>query len=73
MSKPALGPSDGTAFAEKIIKHLFNYISGPGFVSGSGTSLSPDSIVPMNLIMRWYRNFLLKVRAGEVGFLDSQE
>lgn len=71
MSKPAPGPSDGAALAEKIVKHLFNYISG--FVSGSGTSLSPDSMVPMNLIARWYESFLSKVRAGGVGFLDRQE
>ena len=71
MSKPAPGPSDVAALAEKIVKHLFNYISG--FVSGSGTSLSPDSMVPMNVITRWYDNFLLKVRAGGAGFLDRQE
>jgi hypothetical protein len=71
MSKPAPGPSDGAALAEKIVKHLFNYISG--FVSGSGTSLSPDSMVPMNVIARWYESFLSKVRAGGVGFLDRLE
>lgn len=71
MAKPSPGPSDGAALAEKIVKHLFNYISG--FVSGSGSSLSPDSMVPMNLIARWYENFLSKIRAGGVGFLDRQE
>lgn len=71
MTKPAPGPSDGAVLAEKIVKHLFNYISG--FVSGSGTSLSPDSMVPMNLIARWYESFLSKIRAGGVGFLDRQE
>ena len=71
MPKPALGPSDGAALAEKIVKHLFNYISG--FVSGSGTSLSPDNMVPMYLIVRWYESFLSKIRAGGVGFLDRQE
>ncbi len=71
MSRPVPGPSDGAALAEKIVKHLFNYISG--FVSGSGTSLSPDSMVPMGLIARWYESFLSKVRVGGVGFLDRQE
>jgi len=71
MSKPAPGPSDGAAFAEKIVKHLFNYISG--FVLGSGTELAPDGMVPMNVIARWYESFLSKVRAGGVGFLDWQE
>jgi protein Hikeshi len=66
---PAL--SDATLLAEKIVKHLFNYVSG--FVSGSGSSLSPDSMVPMSLIARWYESFLSKARAGGVGFLDRQE
>jgi protein Hikeshi len=68
-STPAL--SDVTILAEKIVKHLFNFVSG--FVSGSGTSLSPESMVPMSLIARWYESFLAKARAGGVGFLDRQE
>ena len=71
VSNVASGPSGGAVLAEKIAKHLFNYISG--FVSGSSTSLSPDSMVPMNVIARWYESFLSKVRAGGVGFLDRQE
>ncbi len=70
-SKPTPALSDATGLAEKIVKHLFNFISG--FVSGSGTSLSPDSMVPMSLIARWYESFLAKARAGGVGFLDRQE
>jgi hypothetical protein len=69
--KPVPASSDGAILAEKIIKHLFNYISG--FVSGSGTSFSPESMVPMSVIARWYESFLSKVRAGGIGFLDRQE
>ena len=71
MSRPAPAPSDGVILAEKVVKHLFNYVSG--FVSGAGTSLSPESIVPMNVIARWYESFLSKVRAGGIGFLDRQD
>jgi protein Hikeshi len=71
MSRPAPAPLDGVILAEKIVKHLFNYVSG--FVSGAGTSLSPESIVPMNVIARWYESFLSKVRAGGIGFLDRQD
>ena len=72
MAKPVPAPSDGAILAERIIKHLFNYVSG--FVSGSsGASLSPDSMVPMSLIARWYESFLSKVRAGGIGFLERQE
>jgi protein Hikeshi len=63
--------SDATILAEKIVKHLLNFVSG--FVSGSGTSLSPESMVPMSLIAKWYESFLVKARAGGVGFLDRQE
>ena len=70
-SKPVPAPSDGVALAEKIVKHMLNYISG--FVSGSGTSLSQESMVPMSLIARWYESFLSKIRAGGIGFLDRQE
>jgi len=71
VSKPVPTASDGGILAEKIVKHLFNYVSG--FVSGSGTSFSPDSVVPMRVIARWYESFLSKVRAGGIGFLDRQE
>jgi len=70
-SKPAPASSDGVILAEKIVKHMLNYISG--FVSGSGTSLSQESMVPMSLIARWYESFLSKIRAGGIGFLDRQE
>ena len=70
-SKAAPTPSDGVILAEKIVKHMLNYVSG--FVSGSGTSLSQESMVPMSLIARWYDSFLSKIRAGGIGFLDKQE
>jgi protein Hikeshi len=71
VSKPTPALSDTMILAEKIVKHLFNYVSG--FVSGSSNSISPDSMVPMSLIARWYESFLSKARAGGVGFLDRQE
>jgi protein Hikeshi len=71
MSRPAPAPSDGVVLAEKVVKHLFNYVSG--FVSGSGTGLAPESMVPMNVIARWYESFLSKIRAGGIGFLDRQD
>lgn len=58
---------DPTALAEKIVRHLFNYISG--FVDG-GRGPQPESLIPMNIIAKWYDNFLGKVRAGGIGFLE---
>ncbi|TFK53251.1 DUF775-domain-containing protein [Heliocybe sulcata] len=63
------GLGDPTVLAEKVVKHLFNYVSG--FVGGSG--VTPDSAVPMGMIARWYESFVGKVRAGGVGFLENVE
>ncbi|KAI0320402.1 DUF775-domain-containing protein [Amylostereum chailletii] len=63
--------ADPTLLAEKVVKHLFNYVSG--FVSGSGSSITPESVVPMGLIAKWYESFITKVKANGAGFLDRQE
>jgi protein Hikeshi len=56
---------DPTVLAERIVKHLFNYVSG--FVGGGVT---PESAVPMSVIAKWYDSFMSKVRARGVGFLE---
>jgi len=60
---------DPTLLAERVVKHLFNYISG---FSGGG-ALSPDMGIPMSVVAKWYENFLAKVRAGGVGFLERED
>lgn len=63
--------AEATSMAEKIVKNLFNYISG--FV-GSGTpGVNAQTTVPMNLIAQWYQNFNRKVANGGVGFLDRED
>lgn len=57
---------DPGVLAERIVKHLFNYVSG--FVGGSG--VTPELAVPMNIIAKWYESFMGKVRAGGIGFLE---
>ena len=57
---------DPTVLAERIVKHLFNYLSG--FAGGGG--VTPESVVPMNIIAKWYDIFLSKMRAGGIGFLE---
>ena len=64
-------PNDSTLLAEKIVRHLFNYLSS--FTSSTGTSLTPDSIVPLGIITRWYESFLTKVRSGGISFLDRED
>lgn len=58
---------DPTLLAERIVKHLFNYVSG---FAGGGGGVTPDFAVPMSIIAKWYDSFLSKVRAGGVGFLE---
>ncbi|PPR03367.1 hypothetical protein CVT24_012492 [Panaeolus cyanescens] len=62
------GLSDPTVLAEKIVKHMVNYVSG--FLEGG---VNPNAPVPMSLIAKWYETFLNKVRAGGVGFLERGE
>ncbi|KII91494.1 hypothetical protein PLICRDRAFT_38256 [Plicaturopsis crispa FD-325 SS-3] len=67
--RPGSDPSkDPTLLAERIVKHLFNYISG--FVPGG--TVSPDAMIPMSVLARWYDSFLGKVRAGGIGFLSRE-
>lgn len=58
---------DPTILAERIAKHLFNYISG--FVGGGG-GVTPELAVPMSVVAKWYETFMGKVRAGGTGFLE---
>ncbi|CAE6422894.1 unnamed protein product [Rhizoctonia solani] len=64
------GLTDPSVLAERIVKHMFTYLSS--FVSDPG-SLSSDTVVPLNIIRRWYDNFLTKIRSGGVSFLENQE
>ncbi|KAF9224723.1 DUF775-domain-containing protein [Gyrodon lividus] len=66
MSVTPVKPADPSALAEKIAKHLFNYVSG--FVPSGG--VGPDSMVSMSVIARWYESFVSKLRAGGTGFLE---
>jgi hypothetical protein len=54
--------------AERIVKHLINYISG---FMGSG--LGPEVVLPMSVIIKWYESFLSKVKAGGIGFLERED
>ena len=67
----ASATTDPTVLAEKIVKNLFNYVSG--FVGGNGQSITPDSAVPMGLLAKWYEGFVLKVKSNGASFLDNQE
>ncbi len=59
---------DSPILAERIVKHLLNYISG--FL---GNGLAPEVMVPMGLIAKWYESFLAKIKAGGIGFLERGE
>jgi len=61
---------DPTVLGEKIVKHLFNYISS--FATG-GEGLTPDTYIPLGAIAKWYDNFLGKVKASGIGFLERED
>lgn len=61
---------DPTALGEKIVKHLFNYISS--FATG-GEGLTPDTYIPLGAITKWYDSFLGKVKASGIGFLERDD
>lgn len=64
------GPSnaiDPTVIAERTVKHLFNYVSG--FVNGVGENV----LVPMSVFIKWYENFINKIRMGGTSFLEREE
>ncbi|KAF8585633.1 hypothetical protein K439DRAFT_1632457 [Ramaria rubella] len=60
--------TDPTALAEKIVKHLFNYLLS---FATRGGGLTPDTYVPLGAVTKWYNNFLGKVKAAGTGFLDQ--
>lgn len=64
---PTTRSPDATKLAERIVKHLFNYLSGFGNVVG------PQTMVPMSVVMKWYESFLAKIRAGGAGFLEREQ
>ncbi|THH09704.1 hypothetical protein EW145_g1828 [Phellinidium pouzarii] len=75
LARPAASSalSEPTALAEKIVKHLFNYLSSFAAGGTSSTGLSTDNYVQMRTITRWYETFISKVRAGGTGFLDKDQ
>jgi len=59
--------SDPAYLVERILTHLFNYLSS---FAGPGTT---QGLVELATIQRWYEMLVNKIRAGGVGFLDRTE
>jgi hypothetical protein len=70
ISKPLTGAADPTFLAERVVKHLINYLSS---FATNGPGLTAESYVQLGAIQRWYESFLAKVRAGGIGFLERDE
>lgn len=61
--------ADTVILAEKIVKHLLNYLSG-----FTGGAVGGEVMIPMNIFMKWYESFVGKIRAsGGIGFLERVE
>lgn len=61
---------DPVYLAERIIKHLQNYINS--FV---GDKIAPgvDVAVPLSLLAKWYENFMTRLKTSGAGFLERNE
>jgi hypothetical protein len=66
-SKPDFASQPGL-LAERIAKHLINYVS-----SFLGSGVGPEVALPMSVIIKWYENFSNKLKAGGIGFLEREE
>lgn len=64
----AQGTDSAVWMADRVAKHLYNYVSG--FVDGG---VRQDTQIPLNVIGRWYESFMGKVKAGGTGFLERIE
>jgi hypothetical protein len=66
-------PPDPTILAERIVRHLFNYLSGFAASSGGPSSgLNPSTAIPMSLIAKWYEVFVSKVKNSGMAFLERE-
>lgn len=70
LAKPNGGlASNPTLLAEKVVKNLFNYLSG---FTGGG-AMTPEVAVPMGYIIKWYEGFTNKVKMSGLGFLENDD
>lgn len=68
LAKPDSLATQPGLLAERIVKHLINYIS-----SFLGGGVGPEVMLPMGIIVKWYESFSSKVKAGGIGFLEREE
>jgi len=68
-NSPMNGSANPAVIAERIAKHLFNYVSS----FGTGSKVTPSTMVPMDIIAKWYESVIYKIRTGNIGFLERQE
>ena len=68
MAKP-FGLADTTLLAERIVKHLLNYLAGFATNAPIG-GIEAENWVQLGVVQRWYESFVAKVRAGGIGFLE---
>jgi hypothetical protein len=66
-NKP-LSANDAATLAERVGKHLMNYLSGFAQNGPGG-----QGFVQLSAVGKWYENFTSKIKAGGIGFLERQE
>lgn len=67
LAKPSLA-SNPTLLAEKIVRHLLNYIT-----SYTGSAPGSQTAVPMSMISKWYESLTSKIKNSGIGFLEKDD
>jgi len=67
VGRPVPNISDPIVLTERIVKHMFNYLSS--FATTPGTT--GTEMVQLSVIRSWYDSFMSKVRTGGLGFLEK--
>jgi protein Hikeshi len=68
MPAPNKPVSDPVTLAERVGKHLMNYLSSFGETGPGG-----QIYVPLSAVGKWYESFVAKVRGSGIGFLERQD
>jgi len=68
LSRRSINLSDPTYLAQKIIQHLFNFLS-----SFSSSSTPSGSVLIQMALRSWYEKLVAKIKNGGTAFLDRED
>jgi len=69
LSRRSINLSDPTYLAQKIIQHLFNFLSS----FSSSSTPSGSVLIQMADLRSWYEKLVAKIKNGGTAFLDRED